>query len=207
MNEEILVEIPKAVENLNLPAPELITFYKNLENRVLWIDQDIDISLLEYSKYIMRWNKEDELASLSIESRVPIKLFIFTHGGEIDACFNLLDICALSKTPIITVNMGNAFSAGLLLLSIGHKRYTLSKASAMVHSGSGGFNGTYEQTKAQMDLYNKIVKMMENYVLERTKIDQKTFNKHKKDDWYLTAEEQVEYGIVDAIVTDLSQIM
>jgi hypothetical protein len=55
--DSIMLEIPKDVSNLQLPDPELLTYYKNLEDRVLWVDSEINEYSLEYARLIIQWNK------------------------------------------------------------------------------------------------------------------------------------------------------
>ena len=205
MGEFLELAIPKYMENLQLPSPELLTYYRNLEDRVIWIDYGVDETILEVSKIIMYFNKLDK--DIPIEERKPIKLLLYSYGGDGQACFSLLDIIALSKTPVWTVNMGVSMSAGLLILLAGHKRFCLKNSTALAHSGSGGASGTFEQTEAQMKDYQRFVKVMRDYILERTKITQKTFNKYKNKEWYLYAEDQFSYGIVDSIVENIDEIL
>ena len=47
------ISIPQDVENMQLPNPELLTFYRNYEDRILWIDDEINDYSIEYAKYIM----------------------------------------------------------------------------------------------------------------------------------------------------------
>lgn len=188
-------------EDQKFPNPELLNYYIQLENRIIWIDDEIDGSTLEISRLILLFNKEDQ--GIPVEKRKPIKLLIFSYGGEGQACFSVLDAIALSKTPVWTFNMGAAMSAGLLLLLAGHKRFCLKNSTALAHSGSGGTQGTYEQTEAQMNDYKHFVQVMRDYIVDRTKIDQKTLAKHKKEEWYLYAEDQINYGVVDEIISDI----
>jgi ATP-dependent Clp protease protease subunit len=153
----------------------------------------------------MYLNKEDK--DIPIEERRPIKLLLYSYGGDGQACFSLLDVIGLSKTPIHTINMGVAMSAGLLILLAGHKRFCLKNSTALAHSGSGGASGTFEQTEAQMKDYKRFVDTMRNYIIERTNIDTKTLNKYKTKEWYLYAEDQVKYGIVNKIIDDIDEIL
>lgn len=205
MGEVVKIAIPQELENLQLPSPELLTFYRNLGDRVIWIDYGVDETILEVSKLIMHFNKEDK--DIPVEERKPIKLLLYSYGGDGQACFSLLDVIALSKTPVHTINMGVAMSAGLLILLAGHKRYCLKNSTALAHSGSGGTSGSFEQTEAQMKDYKRFVDTMRNYILERTNIDTKTFNKNKNKEWYLYSEDQCKYGIVDKIVEDITEIL
>ena len=205
MDEQMAIVLPKFLENLQLPSPELLTYYRNLEDRVIWIDYGVDEGILEVSKMIMRFNKEDK--DIPVEQRKPIKLLLYSYGGDGQACFSLLDVIALSKTPVHTINMGVAMSAGLLILLAGHQRFCLKTSTALAHSGSGGASGTFEQTEAQMKDYKRFVDTMRNYIIERTNIDTKTFNKHKNKEWYIYSEEQIQYGICHQIVEDIDDIL
>ena len=205
MGELLQIALPNNLENLQLPSPELLTYYRNLEDRVIWIDYGVDETILEVSRLIMYFNKLDK--DILVEERKPIKLLLYSYGGDGQACFSLLDIIALSKTPVWCVNMGVAMSAGLLILLAGHRRFCLKNSTALAHSGSGGTCGTYEQTEAQMKDYQRFVKTMREYIISRTNIDQKTLNKYKTKEWYLYAEDQVNYHVVDKIVEDIDEII
>lgn len=205
MDELMKVLIPEGLENLQLPSPELLTYYRNLEDRVIWIDYGVDETILEVSKLIMYFNKLDK--DIPTEERKPIKLLLYSYGGDGQACFSLLDVIALSKTPVWCINMGVAMSAGLLILLAGHKRFCLKNSTALAHSGSGGASGTFEQTEAQMKDYKRFVETMRSYIIERTNIDTKTLNKYKNKEWYLYSDDQVKHHIVDKIVEDITEIL
>lgn len=205
MEELMTLAIPQKLENLQLPSPELLTYYRDLEDRTIWIDYGVDESILEVSKLIMYFNKLDK--GIPVEERKPIKLLLYSYGGDGQACFSLLDVISLSKTPVWTVNMGVAMSAGLLILLGGHKRFCLKNSTALAHSGSGGASGTFEQTEAQMKDYKRFVDTMRNYIIERTNIDTKTWNKYKSKEWYLYSEDQIKYHVVDKIIDDIDEIL
>lgn len=205
MEDLLQIMVPGNLENMQLPSPELLTYYRNLEDRVIWIDYGVDESILEVSKLIMYFNRLDK--DIPVENRKPIKLLLYSYGGDGQACFSLLDIIALSKTPVWTINMGVAMSAGLLILLAGHKRFCLKNSTALAHSGSGGTCGTYEQTEAQMKDYQRFVKTMRDYIIERTDIDAKTLNKYKSKEWYLYSEDQTKYRVVDKIIDDIDEIL
>ena len=96
------ISIPSSVENLQLPSPELVTYYKNLENRVLWLDSDVDDTWLEFIRNILNWNAEDK--GKSIEERKPIRLMLFSYGGDLDMNNAFIDVIRSSKTPIWAVS-------------------------------------------------------------------------------------------------------
>jgi len=112
-----------------------------------------------------------------------------------------------SKTPVYTINAGSCLSGGALLLVSGHKRFALKFSSALIHSGSGGTQGTYEQTKEQQKNYEQQVTKMGQFLLARTKIEDKVWKKNKSKEWYLSDEEQVTYGVVDQLVESIDDII
>lgn len=207
MADEVKVALPSPLENMQLPDPALVTYFDNaINHRCFWVDYDIDENLLELTRNIISINRMDK--DVPVEQRKPIVIWIFSYGGDLDSTFSFLDICAMSKTPIVTINAGVAMSAGMLILLAGHKRYCLPRSMGLIHSGSlTGLSGTYEQSEAYMATYKKNVEIMQSFILGRTKIDKKEFGKKKTKDWYLTAEEQVEKGIVDEILDDLTKVL
>lgn len=206
MNEqEMTIALPRELENLKLPDPMLLNYYKNLNDRVIWLDMGIDESIIEISRIILRYNADDK--DVPVEKRKPIKLMIYSYGGDANVCFHLIDIILMSKTPVYTYNMGVAMSAGFLILLAGHKRYCLKNSTALAHSGSGGAAGSFEQAEAQMQDYKKSVEKMREYILARTKIDIKTFNKNKSKEWYMYPEDQIKYGVCDEIVEDIDALL
>ena len=60
--------------------------------------------------------------------------------------------------------------------------------------------------EASQNFYKSQIAKMREYILDRTKIDPKVFNRKKTKDWYISANEQLELGIVDCIVDDLDEV-
>ena len=197
----MLLTIPEKLENLQLPAPELLTFYQDEKNRTLWIEGEICDSLWEYTKLILKYNRED--LGKSIEERKPIKIFINSPGGNLDETLAFAGMIGISKTPVWTINTGWCYSAAGLILMSGHKRFAMPNSQALIHSGSGGTMGTYEQNVEQMKNYKALVDKMKTFILSKTKIDAKLFKKNSTKDWYISTEEMLEFGIVDTIVEDM----
>lgn len=205
MFNEIALMLPESVENLQLPNPELATYWKDENERVFWIEGEITDALFEYSKQIIRINREDK--NIPIEDRKPIKLFIDSPGGDLETTLAFVGLVGLSKTPVHTINAGIAYSGGGLILMSGHKRFAMPNSQTLIHSGSGGTYGTFEQTTEQMKNYKQLVEKMKNFIISHTNIDQKLFKKNQTKDWFITTEEQVSLGIVDKIVEDLDEIL
>ncbi len=191
-----------------LADPVLLKWYQNYKDRIIWIDKEIDESLYEEIKMIINWNKEDEENNIPVEERKPITCLIQSYGGDIDAMFSFIDVISASKCVVKTVNMGASHSAAAIMLLCGTPgyRYTLPHSVALIHQGSGAAQGTYEELQAQNQQHKKYVEMMNECILERTKITKAQLGKWKNKDIYISAQEQLEKGIVDKIITDITEI-
>lgn len=203
----ILIGIPESVANYQLPDPELLTYYKNIDNRVIWLDTGVDDMWLEYEKQIIEWNRED--VGLSVEERKPIKLMFFSYGGQIDINYSFIDLIQKSKTPIWGVNMGQACSAACFIFIACHKRFAMPRSSYLIHQGGveGGFSGTYEQVVAAIMEYQRQIEELGQYLLQYTNITEEMLNEKFDSEWYLTAEEAIKLGVADKIVDDIDDIL
>lgn len=188
-------------------SPEELTYWKSRENRTFYVDYEIDetYELIELGKIIIQMNMEEK--DVKKEDLKPIYLWVHSYGGDLEQCNALLDIIAASRIPIITIAMGVAMSAGFMLFLSGHKRYAFAHSNLMVHEGSAAFAGTAEQIEQAQKNYKKQIEGMKEYILSRTTIDEKTFNKNKSKDWYLSAEELVKYNVVDKLVESFDDIL
>lgn len=81
MTDPVIVQIPTEVDNLQLPDPNLLSFYKEKEERCFWIDEEISSQSLEICRLIIQWNREDEILRLPPEKRKPIKFFFFSPAA------------------------------------------------------------------------------------------------------------------------------
>ena len=200
--------IDRTREDTHLPKPEMYMYYKGLKNRTIWLDDTLsELLSIPITQMILEWNKEDEENNIPVDSRKPIKVFIYTLGGGIDEIFQLADIIDLSKTPVYTYNMGMALSAGLDVLISGHKRFALKNSKALYHSGSAGIQGTAEQIQSQTAQYAKQLDILNERVLKRTKISKELLKKKKQSEWFIIGNEQVELGIVDELIADISELL
>ena len=189
-----------------LPSPEEYTYWCARKNRTFYIDYEIDedYSLIELSKIIIEMNMEEK--DIPKEDLKPIYIWIHSFGGDSNQERFISDLLISSRIPIITISMGVAMSAGFLIFLAGHKRYAFPHSKLLVHAGYAGFEGTASEMEEFNKNYKKQIAEMKEYVLERTEIDEKTFNKFKNKDWYLTAEELVKYKIVDKLITNIDEI-
>ena len=205
--EILLPSILTGLESDKYISPEDYTYWKARENRTFYIDYEIDeaYSLIELGKIIIQMNIEEK--DVRKEDLKPIYLWVHSYGGDLEQAFWFTDLVLSSRIPIITVAMGAAMSAGFLIMLSGHKRYAFRHSQLLAHSGSAGFQGTAEQIEEAQKNYKKQINEMKEYILSRTEIPEKVFNKNKAKDWYLTAEELMEYKVVDKLISSFDEII
>lgn len=203
----MLLEIPAEIENLKLPNPMLLDTYADRKNRLVFIDYDIDDTLLrEVGRQIIEYNRADK--GKPVENRTPIVILINSGGGSLDSTYATIAIMETSKTPIITVNMNCAYSAAGLILMAGHKRYCMPRSQVLIHSGSAqGISGNYEDIQESTKSYKKMVEEMREFIISKTKVDKALMKKNQSRDWYLQTSEQIDLGVVDEMITDLDTIL
>lgn len=199
--------IPESLLKDNtLPDPMELNYWEARKNRTFYIDFEVDddYQLLEIAKTIINMNMAEK--DIPVDELKPIYLWIMSYGGDLEQANFFCDMIESSRIPIVTVAMGAAMSAAFLIFLAGKRRYAFKHSQLLIHSGSGQLTGTAEQIKEAQLNYNRQIENMKDYILARTTIDAKTFNKNKTKDWYLTADELVKYHIVDKLVESFDDI-
>jgi ATP-dependent Clp protease protease subunit len=199
------IVIPPSIENMALPNPELITYYKNLDERVLWLDTEVDDIFLEYGRYIIQWNREDK--EIPISERKSIKLMFFSPGGDLSINNAMIDIIKMSRTKVIGINMGMAASAGCFIYLACHERLAMPNSTFLIHQGAGSFEGTYDIVISAVMNYQREIDELGTYILENTTIDKQTLDDNFATDWYVTAKDALGYGICHWIITSIDEIL
>lgn len=164
------------------------------------IDYDIPVAV---DTLIRFWNKVDEEANIPVEERKPIKLYIHSPGGYLTSGYTIIDSIKMSKTPVYTIATGEAYSCGLFIFLAGHKKFAYPHASFLYHEGSAANGGDANKFRNFAKFYEVQLEQLKQVVLNNSNITEEEYNNHIKDDWWLTAEEAVEYGIADEILTEL----
>ena len=203
--DELRIAVPENLETMQLPDPGYVNFWRLHENRIIYIDTEIDDNALEIQKNIFCFNMQDK--GIPAEERKPIKIMINSPGGYLAEAMSLAATFKMSTTPVWTYNVCSAFSGASILLVSGQRRFALPYSYALFHSGSGGISGTFEQTQEAQKQYKKQVDDMNGLFLERTTIDEKVFKRNKSKDWYFSADELLKYGLVDEIITSFDDIL
>ena len=153
----------------------------------------------------------DQLAStvvaqlLFLESQdptKPISLYINSPGGSVTAGFAIHDTMRHIKCPVHTICMGMAASMGAFLLTAGEKgnRFALPNSTIMIHQPLGGYQGQ----ATDMEIHTKYMldtKARLNRILaEDTGKPLDVIKKDTERDNFMTAQQAVEYGLIDAVI-------
>ena len=158
-----------------------------------------------YSQLIVQWNKEDYDNGIKAESRKPIKIFLYTYGGSVDAAKSFYNLMQISKTPIHIYNMGVCASAGVLIFLSGHKRYAIKGSTFLIHEGELGLGGQTTKVIENLETIKKQEKEIEEYIVSKTNIDKKMYTKNKKKEWWISTEAK-ELGLVDDFIEDMEEV-
>ena len=174
---------------------------------------DIYSRLLKERVIMFNGPVEDNMANvivaqlLFLESENPdkdISLFINSPGGVVTAGMAIYDTMQFIKCDVATYVMGQACSMGSILAQAGApgKRFMLPNARHMIHQPSGGAGGQATDMEIQVKEILKMKKYLtEIYVKHNSK--GKTFEEVAKDlerDYFMTAQEALEYGLIDQII-------
>lgn len=210
-SEEFVDQIANTVaENLydpwscKLADPDAISIHKLEDERILWVPDCVDDNFAVIQRKIILWNMQDY--GLEPEQRRPIKLVLFNYGGDAERCCSIVDTIFASKTPVWTVNLGVAASAGSYIFLAGSRRFMLKRAYTLLHEGSAQMSGDANKMENQQIAYKKLLKDWHDYVLQRTTIPETTFKKHKTDDWFLYADDCMKYNIATDIIETLDDV-
>ena len=144
---------------------------------------------------------------LFLESEDPdkdIQIYINSPGGSVTAGLAIYDTMQFVKNDIVTYCIGQCASMGAHLLAAGTKgkRFALPNASIMIHQPSGGAQG--QATEIEIT-YKEIQRLKESLAGTFAKHTGQTLKKVMKDmdrDYFMSAEEALEYGIVDKVLSE-----
>lgn len=198
-------EETKDLLNKNLPDPDTLSYFNRIAKREIFINTDIDEYCVDFAKMIIDWNRQDK--GIPIEERKKIKIFINTDGGDVTAMNSLINAIQLSKTPCITIGMGKCFSAGAMILISAKERYIFPNTIVMIHKGSSGIISDVNKIIDYSKFLEADNELNKHYIFANTKITSKKYKEVENKDWYIFANECIDWGIADKIITDLDEII
>lgn len=208
--DDILITLPKTINpNMELPDPALIQLYRDKENRVIWMLDEIGDEVFDWVDFVLEVNREDEQNKVPIEERKPIKCFISNRGGSSDAANTMVDIITLSKTPVWGIAIGMCASAASMIYLACHKRFALPSVTFLFHQGScSNLSGNYSELKAFMDDYQTDIQNLTDFYKTHTSYDPTLIEeKMKTGDWYIRAKEALANGVTHEIVKEIDTLL
>ncbi len=189
--------VPMVVEQSNRGERSYDIYSRLLEDRIIFLADQVT----------------DQTASLVVaqmlylEAKDPdkdIQLYINSPGGSISAGMAIYDTMQYIKCDVSTICIGMAASMGSFLLMAGAKgkRYSLPNSEIMIHQPliSGGLGGQATEIKIHADHIIRIRERMNRIYAERTGKTYEQVCEDTERDNYLTAQEALEYGLIDEVI-------
>lgn len=198
VNLEELLEEANA-EMASLTDPAIYQYYKNLSERKIIINKEIDADIIERAVFPLMEMDNDGTGK-------QIDIYLNTVGGSVYDGFVLVDAIEHLKTKTVIHIMGMAMSMGAYIAMAGYNNPNVTVVCnkycvGLIHAGFVG-HGTMEANAARdlskfNEKYDETV--VREFVLSHSKITEEIFEGIQRKECYMTAKEMLELGIVDAI--------
>ena len=193
---KILSYVPTVIESSSRGERSFDIFSRLLRERIIFLGTEIN----------------DEVANsivaqlLLLDSENPekdIMLYINSPGGVITAGMAIYDTMNLIKADVSTICLGEAASMGSSLLSSGAKgkRLALPSARIMIHQPLGGAQGQATDIELEAKEIIRMKKMLTGILAENSGQDLERLQKDCERDYYMSAAQAVEYGLIDKVIT------
>lgn len=189
--------VPYVVEQTSRGERSYDIFSRLLKDRIIFLSEDVNQT--SASLVIAQM--------LFLESEDPdkeISFYINSPGGSITDGMAIFDTINYLKCPVSTMCVGMAASMGAFLLAAGTKgkRYATPNAEIMIHQPliSGGLSGQTTEIKIHADHMVKTREKLNRILSERTGKPLEQIEKDTERDNFMTAQQALEYGIIDEIL-------
>jgi ATP-dependent Clp protease protease subunit len=171
-----------------------------LKNRTLTLFGEIDQGVAR--------RIAEKLLALSFESDEPITLYIGSPGGHVESGDTIFDMIGYIKPLVRTVGTGwvGSIATHIYLAPERENRLCLPNTRFLIHQPAGGFGGTASDVEIHAREILKTRERINRIIAERTGQPIERVEKDTDRDYWMSAEESVEYGIVGRIITSLSEI-
>jgi ATP-dependent Clp protease protease subunit len=143
---------------------------------------------------------------LFLEAENPkkeIAMYINSPGGVVTSGLAIYDTIQFIKPAVSTLCIGLAASMGSLLLTCGEKgmRFALPNARILLHQPSGGFQGQASDIERHAEDIIKMKRRLNEIYVKHTGKDYETIERTLDRDYFLTAEEAKDFGLIDKVLT------
>ncbi len=188
--------IPMVIEQTTRGERSYDIYSRLLKDRIIFLGAPIDDV---FSNVIIA-----QLLFLEAEDpEKDINVYINSPGGSVTAGLGIYDTMQYVRSPISTICLGQAASMGALLLCAGTtgKRYALPNARVMIHQPMGGFQGQATEIDIQAREILKIRERLNEILVKHTGQPIEKIQQNTERDYFMSAEETKEYGIIDEVIT------
>ncbi len=195
MNERMNNMVPYVVEQTGNGERSYDIYSRLLKDRIIFIDGEItDMTADLVVAQILFLDSQN--------SDKDISLYINSPGGSVTAGLAIYDTIQSIKCDTQTICLGQAASMAAILLASGTpgKRYALPSSRVMIHQPWGGVQGQASDITIQAKEIIRLKKLTIDYFAEHTGKDPETVAYDMERDFYMSASDALEYGIVDKIM-------
>ncbi|MCR3956426.1 MAG: ATP-dependent Clp endopeptidase proteolytic subunit ClpP [Gudongella sp.] len=187
--------VPIVVEQTNRGERSYDIYSRLLKDRIIILGSEINDAIADLVVAQL----------LFLEAEDPekdIQIYINSPGGSVSAGFAIYDTMQYIKPDVTTICIGRAASMGAFLLAAGTKgkRFALPNSDIMIHQPLGGAQGQAEDIRIQAEKIIEIRERINRILAERTGQPLERIAKDTDRDYYMSATEAVEYGIIDAVM-------
>ena len=197
---QIMSYVPTVIEASSRGEKSFDIFSRLLRERIIFLGTEID----------------DEMANsiiaqlLLLDSENPekdIMMYINSPGGVITAGMDIYDTMQLVKSDVATICIGEAASMGAFLLSSGAKgkRMALPSARIMIHQPLGGAQGQATDIEIEAKEILRMKDMLNGILAENSGQSLAKIKKDTERDYYLSAQQAMEYGLIDKVLTSSTE--
>jgi ATP-dependent Clp protease, protease subunit len=187
--------IPMVVEQTSRGERAFDIYSRLLNERIIFLGTPVD----------------DQIANLIVaqlihlESEDPdkdISIYINSPGGQVYAGLAIYDTMQYIKPDVQTICVGMAMSMGAVILAGGAagKRMATPNSKILIHQGSAGFHGQPTDIEIQAREVISLKRRLEEILATHTGQDLEKISKDVDRDYYMTADEAQEYGIIDTVI-------
>lgn len=188
--------VPYVIEQTSRGERSYDIYSRLLKDRIIFLGEEVtDVSASIVVAQLLFLEAEDP--------GKDINLYINSPGGSVTAGMAIYDTMQFIKSDVSTICIGMAASMGAFLLAGGTKgkRMALPNAEIMIHQPSGGARGQATEIQIVAENILKTKKKLNRMLAENTGKPYDVIAADTERDYYMSAEEALDYGIIDTIVT------
>jgi ATP-dependent Clp protease protease subunit len=185
---------PYILEEREMRATQIDIFSRLMRDRIIWVAGGVDDR--------MSTIVQAQLMFLDNAEKTDITMHIDSPGGSVKSGLSMVDVMHYINCDIRTVNTGMAASMGSVLLGAGTKgkRSSLRFSKTMLHQTSGGAGGNIQDARINFIEWEKTNKILFELLGEFCGKSPEQVTEDSQRDFWLSAQEAVDYGIIDEIV-------